>query len=242
STNRSTRAAEQLDFAPIEVNRVNGGEALAEETQLMQQLDRPAAIFVEAGLHLGRLLRDVHVNGAPAGFSQPLEPGTRDGSHAVRCKSNGSAGIAGEIRGELLRRVKELLHVGLDEAALLRILRSPVTRSCVADVQENNPQAHIARRLDDPLRQLVPIGVLAPSRVAMKVVELAYRGDSRLRHFQECLARRNVKLLGTESRGDLVHALAPRPERVRLLAGGAELGAAAEQPLKRVRVHVDLTR
>src|SRR5262249_13397340 len=81
-TNRSARAAEQLDFAPNEVNRVNGGEALAEETELMQQFDRPAAIFVEAGIHLGRLLRDVHVNGAPAGFAQPLEPGTRHSSDA----------------------------------------------------------------------------------------------------------------------------------------------------------------
>ncbi len=57
-----------------EVHRVDGGEAGVEEAEVVEELDRAAAVLGEAGLDLAGLLGDVHVDRRRPCAGHGLEP------------------------------------------------------------------------------------------------------------------------------------------------------------------------
>src|SRR5687767_1394422 len=68
----------------------------------------------------------------------------------------------------------------------------------------------------------------------MDVMELADRRVSGERHLDERIMRERVDALGVETLGELVHHVAPRPERARVEIRA--LRTCAERPLECVRV------
>ena len=108
----------------------------------------------------------------------------------------------------------------------------------VTGVEQREPDAGGVGGGEERLGHRVLVVVRRTSGLVMDVVELADRGDARHRHLAEHGAGEAVVVVGGEPAGDVVHLVAPRPER----AATAVLGAAPKHPVESVAVHVGETR
>ena len=111
-------------------------------------------------------------------------------------------------------RAGQRQHPGLVEAA-----------GQVAGVEQGDPQARLGGRLDQGVTHRVRVGVGRPVRLVVQVVELAHAGDPGQRHLGVDGAGQGEVAVRVEPGGDLVHPLAPGPERAAVRLGGAAQGA-----------------
>ena len=103
----------------------------------------------------------------------------------------------------------------------------------VARVEQRDPQPGRLRRGEHGAAHRVGVVVGRPVGRVVEVVELADAGDAGERHLPERGAREREARVGIERAGELVHLLAPGPERAR-----AGVRAPAQRALERVRVRV----
>ena len=80
-----------------------------------------------------------------------------------------------------------------------------------------------------------------PRGVAVQVMKLGNRGESRVQHLAVGLSRNRGQRFGADAAGQFVHALPPGPEIITALRR-ALLGVSGEGPLKRVAVSVAQAR
>jgi hypothetical protein len=114
-TGADARRCEERDLVRREVHRVHGGEACVEEAEVIEELDRAAAVLGEAGLDLARLLGDVHVHRRRTGAVHGLDPGARERAHAVRGGTNGEQGGGARAVLERGHGGEEAVGVGVVE-------------------------------------------------------------------------------------------------------------------------------
>ena len=92
----------------------------------------------------------------------------------------------------------------------------------VARVEQRHAQARLGCRLDQGAAHGVRIVIGASARLVVQVVELPHAAHPRQRHLGEHGAGQPVVAVRVEARRDVVHALAPGPERAAVrLSGGA---------------------
>ena len=103
----------------------------------------------------------------------------------------------------------------------------------VAGVEQRHPQAGLGGRLDQGPAHRVGVGVGPPARLVVQVVELAHAAHPGQRHLGVHGAGQPEVAVGVEPGRDLVHPLAPGPERA-----AVRLGDGAQGAVEGVRVRV----
>ena len=103
----------------------------------------------------------------------------------------------------------------------------------VAGVEQGDPQARLGGRLDQGPAHRVRVGVGAAVRLVVQVVELPYAADPGQGHLGVDGAGQGQVAVRVQPGGDLVHPLAPGPERAAI-----RLGDAAQRAVEGVRVRV----
>jgi hypothetical protein len=95
----------------------------------------------------------------------------------------------------------------------------------VTGIEQGDPQARLGGRMDQGAPHRVRVGVGHPVRLVVYVVELAHAGNPGQRHLGVHGAGQGEVAVRVEPAGDLVHPLAPGPERAAIRLGGAAQGA-----------------
>ena len=159
----------------------------------------------------------------------PLAGIGRDDAHRLRIHGanavNGGRN-AGAVRFfELIHAARPAVRVAIAEGELFGLERPAVHPAAqVAGVDERDADALLTRRVDERLAKFVAM--------AVEVVELSHRGDSRLQHFPK-QEPRVFEVVGRIPFSEAIHLGAPLPE---VAAAGLDL--APQQPLERVAVDV----
>ncbi len=95
----------------------------------------------------------------------------------------------------------------------------------VAGVEQRHPQAGLGGRLDQGSAHRVGVGVGPPARLVVQVVELAHAAHPGQRHLGVDGPGQPEVAVGVEPGRDLVHPLAPGPERAAVRLGDGAQGA-----------------
>jgi hypothetical protein len=103
----------------------------------------------------------------------------------------------------------------------------------VAAVEQRDPEPGLRGRVDQRSAHRIRVGVRGTAWRVMQVVELAHAADPGQRHLCVDGAGERQVTAGIERAGDLIHPLAPRPERA-----PARLRDPAQGAVECVRVRV----
>ena len=128
------------------------------------------------------------------------------------------------------------LHAPVAEPQLHALERAADPALEVARIDEHDAQAGVSSCRNDGMAHRVRVAVPTAARVVMHVVELPYRRDARERHLPIGRTGEGVQRVGVEQRGELVHLVAPRPERPL-----ATVRARSQRPVEHVGVRVHET-
>ena len=194
---------------------VHDSRARAERPGLGQHLRRRQPVRRQAGVVLGHLLRQVHVQGGGATRRPPGHHRHLLGRHRAhrvhRCTDHHVLG--GLVRcGECVHPCRPAVGVTVAEALLHAFERTPDTAGEVARVEQRDPQPGLPGSVDECVRHRVRVGVRHASGAVVEVVELTDRGDAGQRQLRVRRPRQPVVGVGVEPVGDCVHLLAPGPE------------------------------
>ena len=225
------------EFGAVGVGQVRGVHdrgTTAERARVGQDLGRRPAKVRQARLVLGPLLGQVDVQGRVAGGAPVDDRGhlvRGDRPHAVdrRAEAYVAAG-----RLERVDPFRPRRRVAVAEPPLHADERSTV--HCgrqVARVEQRDPDARVGRGRHEGGAHRVRVGVPAPARGVVHVVELADAGDAGEGQLGVHRAGERVVPVRVEAFGHRVHAVPPGPERA-----AAALGAPAQRAVERVRVCV----
>src|SRR5439155_120239 len=241
------RAAEITDLLACNVNGVNRGEVSAQKPTPLEQFHGPGAMFRDAGLHLSRLLGDMHVDGKAVGvcitsdLTQIIEG---NGANAVRgnryprTRRRGDAWNGGAKR---IRIGEEILHARRQEPGLPRIGGLPPARAHVRGAQQGDAQSDLFGSAQNLERQQVAFIIRSAAGCVMHIMKFAHSGDSGEEHLQKSHARGMIHGLRREQIRGVIHALAPGPEGL-AFRSARMLRAPADHALKGVRMDVHQAR
>src|SRR5262249_4645869 len=218
-TNVCSRTHKLLDFPATHVDRVNRGEVWPEQAELIEQLHRPALVFLDACGDILRLLGDMHVDDTRGLPTNPFEPGSGNRSQTVRCNADRDGRVILSFTAQGMDRIQKSTRTLVREATLRRAQRLSVPSSLIRYPQQRDPKAHIPRRSYHLLRKLTWIRIRGTRRISVEVVELPNSRDPSERHFQKRLPRGHIELLGLEYGSHSVHQLTPAPEIIRSVSG-----------------------
>ena len=163
STHDRPRACHCRDRFRRHMNCMHRGEVFTQQPFGIEQCDRRAAVLFNTCADFRGLFGDVHVNGKTT-----LVCERDDGFEVIeRHSANTVRRHTGPRHcGVQLRRVEQLLKmfeisVGcrLDKASLLRVGFSLISRACIGDAQERDPDADIVSGANHFTREQVRIGV-----------------------------------------------------------------------------------
>ena len=187
--------------------------ARAEGSRLGEQLGRREPGRGQAGVVLGDLLGEVHVQRLPGGrLDHDLQLLARDRAHRVDRRADPLVVERGDALGPGVR-----VAVGVAD---LHSLRRPVEAGGqVAGVEQPDPDPGLVGRRQQRPAHLVGVVVRRAVGLVVQVVELADRGDAGVAHLGVGVARQREVGVRGEVGGHGVHLLAPGPERAPLLLG-----------------------
>ena len=203
----------------------------------VEQLGRGHAVEAQAGVVLGRLLGEVHVQRQALGGRGPRRRcrSARHRPHRVDRRTD--AHPPASARSACDPALGPALDGAVAEPALPLVQRGvPVggqPAGEVARVQQGDPEPGLRGRLAQRLAHRVRVVVRRAARPVVQVVELADAGDAGERHLGVRRPGQREVGVRVEPRGDGVHALAPGPERA-----AAAVRAAAQGAVEGVRVRV----
>ena len=229
-------AAQQGDVGAGQMRRVHGRCGRAEQALGGEQPGRGEPVGGEARGVLGGLLGEVDVQRAAARrLVHDGQRRTRYRPHRVRRHPDPQPRSVAQRRDPLRPRVGG----AVGEPALHAVDRTAVhVRGEVAGVEQGEPDPGLGGGLCQGVAHRVRVGVRAPVRAVVQVVELPHRRDAGQRALGESGAGQGEVGVGVEPGGDGVHALAPGPERACPNSIDTVVGAPAQRPVKGVGVGV----
>ncbi len=217
---------------------MDGGGAGAEGTAVGEQPGRSHGMPVETRVVLRYLLGEVHVQRPPAASSpvgdradlvvrhRPYRVHGRTDHHVV-----GPRHLLGSDQLVDPRRPAARVAVAVAHLHALRLLAEAAGE--VAGVEQGDPDAGVARGTHQGEAHLVGLVVRRAVGLVVQVVELAHGGDAGREHLAVRRPGQGVVGVGVEPAGDLVHPVAPGPERP-----APALRVAAERAVEGVAVAV----
>ena len=235
----SGRAArgQPFDLPGSHVGGVDQAPAPVHRRVVQQPFHRAGAAPGQAILHLAHLLgrmdvdRTLGLHGANG--QQFLR---RDGAQAVRGDADGHAVQA----PRRLQQAGEAVQAG-DESALAGGGRHAAEPAMgVKHGEQREPDARGLGGCGDAAAEFGRVGVRAPPRVVVQVVELAHPCEAAFQHFHEGLGRNGLHVVRVHPVEETVHHLTPRPEAVLRRAAG--FGQAGQAALEGVAVQVGQAR
>ena len=197
--------------APVRCVACTAVVGRAEQALGGEQPGRGEPVGGEARGVLGGLLGEVDVQRAAARrLVHDGQRRTRYRPHRVRRHADPQPRSVAQRRDPLRPRAGG----AVGEPALHAVDRAAVhVRGEVAGVEQGEPDPGLGGGLRQGVAHRVRVGVRAPVRAVVQVVELAHRRDAGQRALGESGAGQGEVGVGVEPGGDGVHALAPGPER-----------------------------
>ena len=144
-----------------------------------------------------------------------------DSSHRMDRGTDPDAGR----RRQPLDPCRPRVGISVRESSLHVVRRDPEPSVEVAGVEQRQPDAGVGRRDPEHLPHHVRFVVGLAAHPVVQVVELAHARVAGQRHLRERRRGEREVPLRIERRRQLVHPLAPRPERTRRTMGTASKGA-----------------
>ena len=235
------RRREPRGFGLVHVGGVDQAPAPIDGGLVEQPVDRAPPAPGAAVRDLLDLLGDVDVDRAVRRHRQQrVDLVGRDGAQTVRGDADrGAVGRArqpsagGEQCGETVEIAGEAA-LGLGRRGAAEVAMRVEHR------QQGEADAARRRRRGDAHRHLRSVGIGAPVRRVVEVVELADAREAGLQHLDVEQGRDRLHLVGRHGVGEAVHGVAPAPEAVGPAA--APLGEAGHAALERVAVQVRQAR
>ena len=218
-----------------DVHRVHGSERRTARARVVQQPRGGLAVRLDAGGVLSRLLADVGVQRQRSLLPPTERPPAIASGGTARTLWIAAADVHLVRRLDRGDPLRPRFRAAVAEAAAARPRRAGRCRprgSTRRSASRRTPAARAAAATAWP----IAFGSTYRTTVGavVQVVELADGRDARERHLAVRRPGQRVHRVRIEERGELVHLLAPRPERAR-----PSIRAPAQRAMEDVRVRVD---